>query len=98
MPSGPQPDGRDAGAGGLLDQHRLLQSLVVELVEDHVDELAIDVGAALVDLELVAHLRHQPERNRDLHRRVTLSPGQRGCHCAIGLPAVGLRVIRDANT
>ena len=66
-PVRPQPHGGDRGAGGLLDQHRLFERLVVELVDHHLDELAIDVGAALVDLELVTHLRHQPYRDRDVH-------------------------------
>ena len=74
-----QSDGRHGSAGGLLDQHRLFERLVVELVDHHLYELAIDVGAARVHLELVTRLRHQPYRDRNVHRRpfVAMAPDRR---------------------
>ena len=61
IPSACSPTAVTRGAGGLLDQHGLFERLVVEVVDRPSRRSSRSMSVPLVvELELVARLRHQP--------------------------------------
>ena len=64
-----EADHDDLAATRLLDEEGLLHRLVVPLGQDELEELPVDVGPVVVELELLDEVRRLLDGNHDAHGR-----------------------------